>query len=305
MSAALQRPTADCSRTALRRLACVARLDGLRAGHPPFPRRRRQGQHDDHDRLARHHAGDRGTDNRRHSRFRMVVPVVQFESALSARFCLFRPDRNGYLVYPVDDDHAPGRRGLARLARPRSGTAAAVRRGAAQGPGRVARLEMAVHLPRPQHRNREPPRHSRRRSGPLHADVGERDERLLRTEARQHDLHDEPHGDAALPECRSARDVPRHVEPFQRRRLRGYAVQRRGVAEGRVLCLDRRDPQRRRRDSHLASLPGSREAEHEGCSVRLLGGRAGFVSQGRYADAASRSRAGRRNQSGRIQAGRK
>ena len=125
MSAALQRPTADCSRTALRRLACVARLDGLRAGHPPFPRRRRQGQHDDHDRLARHHAGDRGPDNRRNSRFRMVVPVVQFESALSARFYLFRPDRTGYLVYPVDDDHAPGRRGLARLARPRSGTAAA------------------------------------------------------------------------------------------------------------------------------------------------------------------------------------
>ena len=31
MSAALQRPTADCSRTALRRLACIARLDGLRA----------------------------------------------------------------------------------------------------------------------------------------------------------------------------------------------------------------------------------------------------------------------------------
>ena len=53
-------------RIALRRLACVARLDGLRAGHPPFPRRRRQGQHEDHDQLARHHAGDRYPDNRRH-----------------------------------------------------------------------------------------------------------------------------------------------------------------------------------------------------------------------------------------------
>jgi cytochrome o ubiquinol oxidase subunit II len=92
-------------------------------------------------------------------------------------------------------------------------------------------------------------------------------------------------------------------EPFQRRRLRGYGVQRRGVAEGRVLCLDRRDPKRRRRDAYLANLPGSREAEHEGRSVRLLGGRAGFVSEGRYAGAASRSWAGRRNQSGRIQAG--
>ena len=128
MSAALQRPTADCSHAALRRLACVAHLDGLRARHPSFPRRRRQGQHDDPDRLARHHAGDRRADDRRDPRFRMVVPGVQHESALSARLGLFRPDRAGRLVDPAADDHAPGRRGLDRLARARSGKAAAVRR---------------------------------------------------------------------------------------------------------------------------------------------------------------------------------
>ena len=125
MSAALQSPTADCSRTALRRLACVARLDGLRAGHPPFPRRRRQGQHDDHDRLARHHAGDRGPDDPRHARLspggsarptraRAICPI----SIYSGRIELRR------LVDPVHDGHAAGRRGLGRLARPRSAQAA-------------------------------------------------------------------------------------------------------------------------------------------------------------------------------------
>ena len=32
---------------------------------------------------------------------------------------------------------------------------------------------------------------------PLHADLGQRDDRVLRPSARQHDLHHEPHGDAA------------------------------------------------------------------------------------------------------------
>src|SRR5215470_1595773 len=39
---------------------------------------------------------------------------------------------------------------------------------------------MAVHLPRAKRRQREPSGHSRRGSGPLHPDFGERVERLLR-----------------------------------------------------------------------------------------------------------------------------
>ena len=76
---------------------------------------------------------------------------------------------------------------------------------AARGPGRLARLEMAVHLPGPGRRQRQPAGRPGRHAGSLRADLGERDERLLRPAARQHDLHDERHGDAAEPAGRSSR----------------------------------------------------------------------------------------------------
>src|SRR5215471_17316543 len=131
--ATLHSPAADCFRGALRRFALVTRLDGVRAGYPSFQRRHWQGRYNDTDRLARHYAGDRGPDNRRDARFRMVVPRVQCERATPAGFYLFRPDRNGYLVHPANDDCAFGRRRLDRVAPTRSSPAAAVKRGAAQG----------------------------------------------------------------------------------------------------------------------------------------------------------------------------
>ena len=45
------------------------------------------------------------------------------------------------------DDHARRERSLDRVARARSSEAAGARRQDAQCPGRIARLEMAVHLP--------------------------------------------------------------------------------------------------------------------------------------------------------------
>ena len=65
---------------------------------------------------------------------------------------------------------------------------------AARGPGRLARLEVAVHLPRPGRRQRQPAGRAGRRAGAFPADLGQRDERVLRPAARQHDLHDERHG---------------------------------------------------------------------------------------------------------------
>ena len=77
-----------------------------------------------------------------------------------------------------------------------------VDRGAAQRSGRVARLEVAVHLPRSARRQRQSPGDPRRRSDPLFADLGKRDDRFLHPSARQHDLHHEPHAHAALPRSR-------------------------------------------------------------------------------------------------------
>ena len=116
---------------------------------------------------------------------------------------------------------------------------------AARDPGRLARLEVAVHLSRPACRERQPARHAGRRAGPLLAHLGERDERLLRAAARQHDLHDERHGDAAEPAGRRARHLPRPVEPLQRRRLLRHAFRRRGSAGGPLRRLGRRDARQR------------------------------------------------------------
>ena len=111
---------------------------------------------------------------------------------------LFRPHRARRLVDPAAGDHPARRRRLDRLARPRSGQAAGDRQTqAARGPGRLARLEVAVHLSGPGRRERQPARRSGRRAAPFLADLGERDERVLRPAARQHDLHDERHDDAA------------------------------------------------------------------------------------------------------------
>ena len=102
---------------------------------------------------------------------------------------------------------------LDRLARARSRQAAGGEGGAARGPGRLSRLEMAVHLPRAARRQRQSSRHSRRRPGAFYPHLRQRDERLLHPRPRQHDLHDEPHGHQPQPGRRQAWGVPRRVAP--------------------------------------------------------------------------------------------
>ena len=91
------------------------------------------------------------------------------------------------------------------LARARPCDPDRLRRQAARGPGRLARLEMAVHLPRSAGRQRQPTGGAGRRAAALLAHLGQRDERVLHPPARQHDLHDERHDLDAEPDRRHAR----------------------------------------------------------------------------------------------------
>ncbi len=193
---------------------------------------------------------------------RLVVPRLQHQGALPAGLGIFRPARADRLGHPPADDHASGRRGLDRLARPRSGEAAAVEGCAARRPGRVARLEMAVHLPRPACREREPAGDPGRRAGALLPDLGERDERVLRAAARQHDLHDERHGDAAEPARRQPRHLPRPVEPLQRRRLLRHAFRRARRCRRTDFSAWVEATRKQRSDADRAELHRARPAEH-------------------------------------------
>ena len=92
--------------------------------------------------------------------------------------------------------------------------------------GRLARLEMAVHLPRRGRRQRQPARRPGRRARAFHADLDRRDEQLLRAAARQPDLHDGGHDLAAQPAGRRARDLSGPLGAVQRRRLLRHAFRR-------------------------------------------------------------------------------
>ena len=108
--------------------------------------------------------------------------------------------------------------------------------------GRLARLEMAVHLPGAGRRERQPARRAGRRARAFSADLGQRDERVLRAAARQPDLHDERHDDAAQPAGRSAGRVSRPVRAIQRRRLLRACTSRCArVSSGGLRRVDRRD----------------------------------------------------------------
>ena len=79
---------------------------------------------------------------------------------------------------------------------------------------------------------------------PVHfsADLGERDERLLHPATRQHDLHDERHGDAAQP---ARRRTPARFSAcpanYSGDGFSDMHFDVRGVAGGPLLCLGRRN----------------------------------------------------------------
>ena len=70
---------------------------------------------------------------------------------------------------------------------------------ACQRSGRLARLEMAVHLSRAGDRERQQAGRTGRHADQLRADLIERDEQLLRASAREPDLHHVRNGDAPPP----------------------------------------------------------------------------------------------------------
>ena len=111
-------------------------------------------------------------------------------ATLPARFRLFRPPGAARLVDPDHDRDSGGRRRLGRLIRPRSAQANRLYGKARQGSGRLARLEMAVHLSRPRDCGRQSADHSRGHANQLRTDVFGRHEQLLCAAARRPDLHD-------------------------------------------------------------------------------------------------------------------
>ena len=215
--------------------------------------------------------------------------------ALPAGFRLFGPHRAHRLVDPAADGHAAGRR---RLDRHR--TSSIPRRplasddAAARGAGRLAGLEVAVHLPGPGRRQRQPACRPGRRADPLLPDLGERDERVLHPAARQHDLHDERHGDAAQPAGRRSRArsgasrattaataSPTCISRCRRCRPSEFAAWIDGDAQGAGPTLDA---------ASYAEL--AKQSANVG-AVHLRGGRPGPVPADRHAETAAWTRARR------------
>ncbi len=157
--------------------------------------------------------------------------------------------------------------------------------------------------PDQQRRQREPPGHSRRRAGPLRADIGERDERLLRPAARQHDLHDERHDDAA----QSARRRARHLRTACRATTAATASPT-CISTWRHCRRTASPPGSRRRASNGPTLTAQSYADLAKQSVNVAPFTYRDVDPDLFqkivtAGAAARPGADRRNQSGRIQAG--
>ena len=94
-----------------------------------------------------------------------------------------------------------------------------------QDSGRLARLEMAVHLPRARRCERQPVDDSCRDAGELRADLLGRHEQFLCAATWRPDLHDGRNGDPSEPASHVSGDLPRHVGEFQRRWVRRYALQ--------------------------------------------------------------------------------
>ena len=201
------------------------------------------------DPVERHgdHAGHRRARDRADARRRLVVPRRQHQGPLSPGLGIFRPGGAGRVVDSRPGRDVPGRHRLGRRARSRSVAAARGRHEAARHPGRVARLEMALHLPRARHRQREPSRRARRHAATLRHHIGRGHEQLLRAAARQPDLRHVRHGDAALPAGRQSWQVSRPQRPVQRGGLLRHAFRGRGGAGRAVRCLARQHARHRRK----------------------------------------------------------
>ena len=155
-----------------------------------------------------------------------------------------------------------------------------------RGPGRLARLEVAVPLPRRGRGERQRSGGSRRRTGAFPADVERRHEQLLRAPARQPDLFDGGDDLAAASAGRRARDFPRHLGQFQRRRLLRHAFRRALHAARRLREMGRRREvvRRRARPGRICRAPET-EPERQPDHLPLV--RAGTVRGHRERDRAA------------------
>ena len=119
----------------------------LRQGGARSGRFHRQLGADDPARLAGDHARDHHPYHRRHSRLRLVVSRVQCAGKIQPDLGLLRRRRAHRVGHPAADDHAAGRRCLGELARTGPVGPDRLQKPADRGAGRLARLEVAVHLP--------------------------------------------------------------------------------------------------------------------------------------------------------------
>ena len=115
----------------------------------------------------------------------------------------------------------------------------------AASPGRLARLEMALHLSRSGRRQRQSTDHSRRDADQSGADLIGRDEQLLRAAAWQPDLHHGGNDHPSSPASRPCWNVSRVFRPVQRRGLCRHALRRRCRDGRKVRAVARRSAQRR------------------------------------------------------------
>ena len=134
--------------------------------------------------------------------------------------------------------------------------------------GRLARLEMAVHLSRARHRERQSSDHPGRHADQLRADLLGRDEQLLRAAAGQPDLHHGGNGHAPSPAGRPSWNVSGALGPVQRRRLCRHALYRRCGA-GREVCAVGDCNAQRWSGARRANLCRSGQAEQSGCAFHL------------------------------------
>ena len=149
------------------------------------------------------------------------------------------------------------------IARARPGQALSERAGSGRDPGRIARLEVALHLSAGRGREREPARRAGGRAAALLAHVGERLERLLRAATRQHDLRDERHADPDEPSGRRDGDVPGPVGALQRRRLLRHALPGPGRARSDEFAAWVKATRGVGPTPRWRRLHGARTAEHE------------------------------------------
>src|SRR5262249_41295373 len=143
---------------------------------------------------------------------------------------------------------------------------------ARQGSGRLARLEVAVHLSRPGDCDGQSAERPGGHANQLRADLVGRHEQLLRAAARRPDLHDGRNGDAPASAGRPCRNLSGDVGELQRCGIFRHVLQRR-CGSGRAICAVGCGDAHRWPGARRTDLCGPGQAEPGGRALRLSGRR--------------------------------